>query len=87
MSEVLRLRADAVHWRRVEDEIVALDTRTSMYVGANPSATLLWEALTGGASRESLVGLLRERYGIDIEVAERDVDAFVADLRHRDLLG
>lgn len=81
-----RLRRDRLQWLETEGEVVALDEATLMYLGANESASLLWDALAGGATRDALVASLVEAYGIGLEQAEADVDAFLDELRRRDLL-
>jgi coenzyme PQQ synthesis protein D (PqqD) len=82
----LRLRPDALSWREVDGELVAIDTLTSTYLGANPTGLLLWEALAAGATRDDLASRLVETYGIDRERAEADVDRFLEALRTRGLL-
>jgi hypothetical protein len=86
MSESLRIRGDALEWRRVEGEIVALDLRRSEYLAINPSGAALWPALLEGATRDQLVERLLEKWGVDREAAERDVDTFLSQLEGRDLL-
>jgi len=83
---VLRLRAADLHWREVEGEVVALDMADSEYLSINASGTPLWAALREGATRDELVSRLRERHDLDAATAERDVDAFLAQLRERGLL-
>ena len=83
---ILRLRSDALKWREIEDEVVAVDMRNSTYLSANESAVLLWRELSEGTTRERLVELLVETYGLDSEQAGRDVDAFLADLTAQGLL-
>jgi hypothetical protein len=82
----LRLREEGVSWRSVGDEVIAVDVQSSVYVSANTSGAVLWEALAAGTTRDALVDLLVERFGIERERAGADVDAFVAELRSRDLL-
>jgi 2-keto-3-deoxy-L-rhamnonate aldolase RhmA len=82
----LRLRDEGLKWREIEGEMVAVDIRTSTYISANPSGMALWEALSEGTSREALAERLVDAFGIDRERAAADVDAFLADLRGRDLL-
>jgi len=82
----LRLRAESLHWRLVEGEVVALDVSRSVYLGVNATGAQLWEALARGATYEQLVALLRDRFGRDASDAERDVTAFVSQLAARDLL-
>ncbi len=86
MAEELRVRADAVEWRQVEGEIVALDLRRSLYLAINPSGAALWPALVEGASREELVDRLCAEWGIDRAAAEPDVDGFLSELAEHDLL-
>jgi len=86
MTEQLRIRPDAVEWREVEGEIVALDLRRSLYLAINPSGAVLWPSLVEGASREELVDRLCTRWGIGPDAAGRDVDAFLSELGDQDLL-
>jgi hypothetical protein len=83
---VLRLREADLHWRDVEGEVIALDMARSEYVGLNRSGAPLWRALGTGATRTELVGLLRAEFALDAETAERDVDAFITQLRSQQLL-
>jgi Coenzyme PQQ synthesis protein D (PqqD) len=82
----LRLRSDALKWREIEDEVVAVDMRNSTYLSANESAVLLWRELSQGTTRERLVELLVETYGLGAEQAGGDVDRFLADLEAQGLL-
>ncbi|MEK6328076.1 MAG: PqqD family protein [Actinomycetota bacterium] len=86
MAERLRVRAEAVEWRTVEGEIVALDLRRSLYLAINPSGATLWPALVEGASRDELVERLCAEGGIGREAAESDVDGFLSELASHDLL-
>jgi hypothetical protein len=84
--ERLVLRPDAVEWRAVEGEVVALDVRRSLYLAINPSGAALWALVAEGTDREALVAQLRERFDVPVQRAEADADAFVAELRRHDLL-
>jgi hypothetical protein len=79
MSERLTL-VSTLQWREVEGEIVALDVERSVYVSANRSAALMWQALSDGTTRGELVERLTGEFEIDREAAERDTDAFLAQL-------
>lgn len=83
---VLRLRADAVDWRMVEGQVVALDRGRSVYLAINQSGAALWPPIVKGATREELVRVLLDNFDVDPVRATADVDAFVADLNERDLL-
>jgi hypothetical protein len=83
---VLRLRDSDLEWKEIDEEIVALDAARSTYVSIEGAGVPLWHALETGATREDLVTLLVDRYGIDAERAGQDVDGFLDGLRERDLL-
>jgi Coenzyme PQQ synthesis protein D (PqqD) len=82
----LRLRTDALKWREIEGEVVAVDMRNSNYLSANESAVSLWRELSQGTTRERLVELIVEKYGVGAEQAGSDVDTFLADLEAQGLL-
>jgi hypothetical protein len=81
-----RLREDAVRWREVDREIIAVDLGTSTYLSTNESGLVLWRRLAEGATRRELAAELQERFAIDGAQAETDVDKFLSALTERDLL-
>ncbi len=66
--------------------MVILDLASSSYFALNPTGTLLWPALSEGASHGELVELLRDHFDLSLESATSDVDAFVDSLREHGLL-
>jgi hypothetical protein len=82
----MQLRQDRLTWHVAGDDVVVLDLRGSVYLKLNGSGRLLWEQLADGASETDLVTFLADRFGIARDRAEADVEAFVADLRRRDLV-
>jgi hypothetical protein len=82
----MRLREDDLAWTEVDDEIVALDETTALYLAANEAGALLWRALAAGATRDELVDLLGRSYALSPDRAAADTDAFVGALRTRGLL-
>jgi hypothetical protein len=85
-GERLRLRDDAVTWREIDGEIVALASGNMVYLNANPSGTLLWGLLAQGCSRHDLVDTLVSTYGVSERQATDDVDTFVAQVAAQGLL-
>jgi hypothetical protein len=83
---ILRLRREGVQWVEVDGQIIAVDGHTSIYLAANKSGALLWQALAGGSTRAKLVSTLVETYGLQAEAARADVDRFLAELAESDLL-
>jgi hypothetical protein len=82
----IQLRSERLEWREVDGEIVALDLDDSEYLAINPAGGLLWPALARGCTHEQLVATLVREYGIDSQIAARDVDAFIDGLDRRGLL-
>lgn len=85
-GKTLRLRADDLHWREVDGELIALDLRESEYFAVNRSGAALWAAIAAGASERELADLLVERFGLTEEAAAADAQEFVADLERRGLV-
>jgi hypothetical protein len=52
----------------------------------NGTGRFLWERLSGGATRASLVASLLAEYAVDGATAARDVDAFLAKLDENELI-
>jgi hypothetical protein len=82
----LRLRADRLHWLESDSEVIALDEKALVYLNANPSGTVLWQALAAGATQDALVQRLVAEFDVDEATARGDVDRFVAELDARGLL-
>ena len=82
----LRLRTEELSWRKIDEEIVALDGRRSDYLAISGSGALLWPLLVDGATSEQLVTVLVDSYGIDESRAAADTEAFVSALSDQGLL-
>ncbi|HMJ34007.1 MAG TPA: PqqD family protein [Baekduia sp.] len=83
MTDTLRLNAARLRWTAIDDEVVAVDKTSSVYLAANSSGAALWDALARGATRGELVATLIAAYGLEPERAASDVDAFISELgRH-----
>jgi hypothetical protein len=82
----LIMRTDDLHWREVDDQIVALEARGATYLAANSSGRLLWRMLARGATTDELAAALVDAYGIDAADAATDADRFVDQVRKAGLL-
>ena len=85
-SPELRLRSDALQWRAIDGEIVALDAATTEYLAVNHSGAILWQQLAAGTSRAQLVHALMGAFELDEKTAKLDVDRFLAELRAQGVL-
>ena len=81
-----QLRHDAVTWRDVDGEVVALDLASGEYLSLNGSGRLLWLALDASASVDDLTELLVTSFGISEVQGHADAQAFLADLEARSLV-
>jgi hypothetical protein len=72
--------------RRIDDEGVVLDLRTSVYYSLNETARLVWEGLGEGCSIESIVKKLGSEFDENLKQIERDVEAVVKQLRQHELI-
>jgi Coenzyme PQQ synthesis protein D (PqqD) len=86
VEKKFELSRDAVEWRRIEGEVIAIDLGRSVYLAVNGSGALLWELLAQGTTRATLVDRLVQTFGIEEHRAEEDVDRFLTELERRRLL-
>lgn len=83
----LRLRGgEELIWREIEGQVVVLDGRTWEYISVNETGRALWDLLVEGTTKDGLVAFLLENYEVSPEMAQADVEAFLATLRDKDLL-
>lgn len=85
-TATIQLRSDAVSWREVDGEVVALDLSAGDYLAINPTGAALWQLLADGATESVLADHLADRYDIDNTRAASDVAAFIAVLDSRGLV-
>jgi hypothetical protein len=83
---LLRLRQSDLHWREIDGEVIALESRVSRYVATNGAGTVLWRALLAGTTRDGLADELVREYGIDRQRALADAERFLETLNELDLL-
>ena len=77
---------DAVSFRLGDSRVVARTHVNALYV-MNQSASLLWDALAGGASEAEAAQSLALQYDVSEDLTLRDVQSALADWRTRGLLG
>jgi Coenzyme PQQ synthesis protein D (PqqD) len=86
MTTELRLHTEGLDWREVDGRIVALLPGDGGEIVLNRTGAVLWRLLADGAEADRLRDRLVENFGIDPAAADRDVAAFVTELRRRHLL-
>ncbi len=83
---MLKLRTQDISWREVDDEIIVLDLRSSLYHSIDSVGAFLWQQLERGVTFDELVKVLREEYDVAEETAVTDVQAFLGSLEDLGLL-
>ena len=76
-DDVFRVGAPGVVWRAAGDEIIVLDTVSSVYFGLDRAGALLWTHLVGGATAVDLVAVLVAAEPVDQARATVDVTDFL----------
>lgn len=77
----MRLRSSDTFARDMGDEIIVLDMRSSKYLTVTGVGTRLFELLADERTPNELLTVILDEYEVDPAVAERDVAAFLADMR------
>ena len=86
----MKIKADYV-LRQVMDTYLILGIGSEAYapnqiMTLNETGAFLWRMLTEGAEKGEMVSGLMKEYAVDAETAEKDVDAFIAQLREKALI-
>ncbi len=69
--------------------VIAVGKATETFNGMirlNNSATELWKHLAAGSDKQSLMDYLLDKYEVDIQTAEDDVEQFLAKLKEAGIL-
>jgi Coenzyme PQQ synthesis protein D (PqqD) len=82
----MKLRVDDLTWREIDGDLVVLDLRSSTYLTANASATVLMKQLTEDRTDVELVQALTDAFGISPTQAEQGVRTFISELERNGLL-
>jgi hypothetical protein len=82
----VRVASGSLEWRRVDDEIVILNTKSARYLSLNRVGAMLWPLVHEGADEAVLSRVLVDRYGLDPRQAADDVDTFVRELAAHGIL-
>jgi hypothetical protein len=82
----MKLRVDDITWREIDGDLVILDLRSSTYLTANASGTVLMRQLTEERTSQQLAEALVDAFGIPEPRAQQDVETFVEVLGEHGLL-
>lgn len=82
----MRFRTDDLAWREIDGDLVILDLKSSTYLTANASATVLMKQLISDSTQAELVQALVDAFGTPESQAEKDVLGFLGVLESHGLL-
>jgi hypothetical protein len=75
-----------IAWRRIGDESVVLNLKSSAYYTLNETAALLWETLGEGLPPHKAVERLCAEFDAEPAAVSRDVEAALAELLNERLI-
>ena len=76
----MKLRVDDITWREIDGDLVILDLRSSTYLTANASGTVLMRQLTEERTLAQLIQALVDAFDIPASRAQQDVQTFIDEL-------
>jgi hypothetical protein len=82
----VKLRSEGLTWQEIDGELVILDLNNSVYLTTNTAGAVLAKLLTDERTLGELSDALVDRFKIEDDVARRDAEAFVNQLRDKRLL-
>ena len=82
----MKIRVDDITWSEIDGDLVILDLRSSTYLTANATGTVLMRQLTEERTLQQLSQALIDAFGIPEWRAQQDVQTFVDELGEHGLL-
>lgn len=79
-------RAADTAYRMVDDEMIVVTASGSNILALNRTGALVWELADGSRSLDDLAAAVCEEFAVDVDLARRDVLAFVDALDEEGLL-
>ncbi|MBO5851274.1 MAG: PqqD family protein [Clostridia bacterium] len=81
----MKIKSDFIIQKMTEASYVAMPTGSSKnlvngYLNVNSTGAFLWNILKDGATKQELINALIKNYEVDVELAKKDVDAFILKL-------
>ncbi|MFA6317937.1 MAG: PqqD family protein [Elusimicrobiota bacterium] len=80
-----RIAARLAH-RVIEGQAFVLDPKENVLHRLNPSASLVWKALSEGKTPGQAAQSLAQEFEVGLEEAGRDTASFISELRDKGLL-
>ena len=82
----VRRRLEPVVARKVDRDLLLLDTEAELIHQLNETASFIWHQCDGGQSAAEIANLLIDKYAVESSVALIDVEATLQKLREVNLV-
>jgi hypothetical protein len=82
----IKLRSEGLTWQEIDGELVILDLKNSVYLTTNAAGAVITKLLTEERTVDQLSEALVDEFGIEKDLARRDIEAFVKQLKEKRLL-
>ncbi len=79
-------RRPEIPWKALEDRVVILDRLEGELLHLNDLGARIWQELSPGKRLRDLASLLQEDFEAPLEVMEKDICRFVAQLEKMELV-
>lgn len=79
-------RAEDLVWREIEGEIVILTEDGKNIHTLNTVGSVIWELIDGQRDVEDISKILRDKYDVSLEEAQKDTLEFLEELANKNIL-
>ena len=80
------VRSRQVRWQIVDEEGILVNLESGFYFSLNPVALFIWNLFDGEHTTAGILDGIVENFDVEREVAERDLEAFLTQLRAEGLV-
>jgi len=75
-----------VAWRKVDEEAVILNLKSSVYYSLNEVGTRIWELIGEGCELDEIVITIADEYDTSEKKVKKDVEKFIKQMKKEKLL-
>lgn len=80
------LRAERIHWRRIDDEVVLLDLDTERCASVNAVGAIIWDRCDGTISVGTIIDEIAQEFDVARAQVHDDAVQFIAEMISRGFL-
>ncbi len=84
-TEILK-KSNTTPWQEMDDQILVLMPKKNSVHELNTTASFLWKNINGELSVEDLTNLLIEEFEVGLDIAQKDIQAFITEMKAQGLL-